>query len=243
MLDITIKSGVYKILNTKNRKVYVGSAIDLNRRRIRHFSQLKHNCHHNQYLQRAYNKFGKSAFKFEIIEYVEKKLLVEREQYWMNKTLCYNKQYGYNMCLQADSSLGVKHTEETITKMRLAQKNKPVEIRDKISKALKGNTLSVTTRLKISNANKGRVVNEQTRRKISEANRGRILSDETKHKISNSLKGRKLSDEHRANIAKVVQNMSSETRGKISHTLKTRYKQQKKEIQQKSPQLFLLELE
>ena len=39
--------GIYKIINVINNKFYVGSAVDLKRRRTRHFSELRTGKHNN----------------------------------------------------------------------------------------------------------------------------------------------------------------------------------------------------
>jgi group I intron endonuclease len=60
--------GIYKILNIKNNKVYVGSSINLSNREYKHFWMLTNNSHDNLYLQNSFNKFGKDFFKFEVLE-------------------------------------------------------------------------------------------------------------------------------------------------------------------------------
>lgn len=51
-------SGIYKILNTKNNKCYIGSAVRLTTRFNTHRSKLKLNYHPNKHLQAAYNKYS-----------------------------------------------------------------------------------------------------------------------------------------------------------------------------------------
>lgn len=57
-----MRAGVYKISNSSNGKCYIGSSIDIDRRRLEHFSALLHNKHINQHLQNAYNKYGEGMF-------------------------------------------------------------------------------------------------------------------------------------------------------------------------------------
>ena len=81
---VGMKAGIYRIINSSNGKCYVGSSIDINRRRLEHFSALSHNRHVNNHLQNAYNKYGKDSFIFEVIENLEitdniKEDLLERE--------------------------------------------------------------------------------------------------------------------------------------------------------------------
>ena len=60
--------GTYNIIKSINNKYYIGSSININKRLTQHKSELKRNIHHCIYLQRAYNKYGKQCFTFEIEE-------------------------------------------------------------------------------------------------------------------------------------------------------------------------------
>lgn len=60
-------SGIYRIVNTINKKCYVGSSKNISRRWYIHRSALKNKRHHCIYLQRSWNKYGAATFKFEII--------------------------------------------------------------------------------------------------------------------------------------------------------------------------------
>lgn len=42
-----MKSGIYQIINLSNGKTYIGSAVDLSKRKIQHFFDLKNNNHSN----------------------------------------------------------------------------------------------------------------------------------------------------------------------------------------------------
>ena len=57
-------SGIYKITNTVNGKVYIGQSIHL-RRRIKIHQTV--NSEHNKHLKRAFKKYGLEKFTFEII--------------------------------------------------------------------------------------------------------------------------------------------------------------------------------
>lgn len=107
------KPGIYKISNSVDKKVYVGSACDLYRRSKEHFKMLSENKHDNPYLQNAWNLHGGGNFSFEIIELVlDRTDLLKREQYWMDITKCYERAYGYNISPTSGSTLGLKHTKE-----------------------------------------------------------------------------------------------------------------------------------
>jgi predicted GIY-YIG superfamily endonuclease len=80
-------SGIYKIINKTNGKYYVGSSRNIEKRWNTHKRSLRKNNHHNEYLQRAWNKYGENAFDFVIVELIpkislfniEKRYLIEAE--------------------------------------------------------------------------------------------------------------------------------------------------------------------
>lgn len=103
-------SGVYKIRNVKNNKIYIGSTIGkLIKRCIGHRTQLRYNIHANRHLQRAWNKWGEENFEFSILESCSKNKTIEREQHYMD-TLKPN----YNILKFAGGGiLGYRHTQKT----------------------------------------------------------------------------------------------------------------------------------
>lgn len=61
--------GIYQIVSISNSKLYIGSAENIeNCRWYDHEWMLKRGKHHCIHLQRAYNKYGAAAFKFQIKE-------------------------------------------------------------------------------------------------------------------------------------------------------------------------------
>ena len=62
--EIPYTSGVYKIENKTNHKVYVGSTVNLYHRMYEHSYTLENNIHKNKHLQASWNKYGKDAFEF-----------------------------------------------------------------------------------------------------------------------------------------------------------------------------------
>ena len=61
-------SGIYKIINTKTDKVYIGQSSAYLNRWHTHKSRLRNNKHDNPSLQEDYNTYGEEAFVFEVIE-------------------------------------------------------------------------------------------------------------------------------------------------------------------------------
>lgn len=107
------KLGVYRWINNENGNTYVGSSISLSVRFYTYFS-LRSLAKSNRPIDRALLKYGFSNFSLEILEYCDgKELLLEREQYYLD-----NLKPQYNIVETAGSTLGYKHTEESIEKMR-----------------------------------------------------------------------------------------------------------------------------
>lgn len=85
--------GIYRVLNTINNKFYIGSSIDLNRRKTEHNCKSK-SYRGNSIIRRAVLKYGTDCFKFEILEefvfaeFATKKykleLITSREQYYVD---------------------------------------------------------------------------------------------------------------------------------------------------------------
>lgn len=111
------KCGIYKITNINNGKVYVGSAVNIKYRFKTHKRLLKNNKHFNTHLQSSYNKYGPKSFNYEIIEFVCKEALLERETFWISYMNSNNRNYGYNKRLVVNSNLGIKLSEETRRKL------------------------------------------------------------------------------------------------------------------------------
>ena len=91
---------IYKITNTANKKVYIGQTRQVVEKRITyHFNYLQKGRHTNEYLQRSYNKYGKEAFVWEVIErnILTAKQATEKEQFYIDKHNSLLEQFGYNM--------------------------------------------------------------------------------------------------------------------------------------------------
>jgi predicted GIY-YIG superfamily endonuclease len=117
------KSGIYKIVCTVNDKVYVGSAVDLNKRRREHFSALRRNRHHNKHLQNAFNRYKEKCFHFEVIfECDEENLLLEEEQQ-IKQYDSYN--HGFNLVeTPTQGNRGIKMSVEVKQRLSLAAKKR-----------------------------------------------------------------------------------------------------------------------
>ena len=182
-----MNSGIYIIFNKMNNNFYIGSAVNLIRRRYRHKTTLNRNRHINPHLQRAWNKYGEDNFFFTIWEECEPDQLLIREQYWMDRL-----KPEYNICKIAGSCLGRKDTEATKKKKSISRLGIKLsfETRKKMSVAATGRNHSVVTKNKMSLSHKGHIVSLETREKLAigaMGNKhflGRKHSLETKAKIS-----------------------------------------------------------
>lgn len=79
-----MKSGIYRIRNVVNGKLYIGSTKDFSYRKHCHFKLLKENKHHSIKLQRAYNKYGADKFVFEVIVKCPVEYLLKVEQWFFD---------------------------------------------------------------------------------------------------------------------------------------------------------------
>lgn len=204
-------SGIYHIKNKVNKKLYIGSAVNIGKRWAEHLRSLVGGYHHNRKLQNAWNKYGAEAFVFAVVEFVDNvdDLLV-REQYWIDCEEAVTK--GYNLAPKAGSLLNFKHTEETKERIRAAHIGLP---------------RSDEHRKNLSIANTGKKMSDEARQKMREAKLGKKRkphSEETKAVMSQKALGRKFSDSTRAKLAKAQTGKaaSEETKAKMSASHKKR---------------------
>lgn len=109
--------GVYKILNTVNKRHYIGSTKQKIRLRLNHHLQaLRNNKHKNTHLQRAWNKYGEKNFKFIILENCSKDIVYNREQFYLDNrdvNLSYNinpMATGFSTALETQEKLKLKRS-------------------------------------------------------------------------------------------------------------------------------------
>jgi group I intron endonuclease len=111
------RGGIYQIINKADKKIYVGSAKAFSKRWRDHKKLLRKNKHYNRYLQNAWNKYGEDSFEFQILEITTEQLLLEKEQYYLDKFAAHVSRGGYNMCEFAGRPLGRLITSETRKKI------------------------------------------------------------------------------------------------------------------------------
>lgn len=177
------KIGVYKITFNNYDKFYIGSSVDLTRRKATHKSKLLSNSHCNKKLQNVFNKHG--MFTFEVIENCSRDNLIEREQFFLDSL-----KPELNILDEAYNSIGFRHSEETKSKLKVINKEivNRIEVKNKISKTWfkKGisKPMSEDTREKLKSINIGRKHQESSKIKMRESKLGKKMNYSTSIKLS-----------------------------------------------------------
>lgn len=154
--------GIYKIINIVNNKFYVGSAVDLKRRKTRHFSELRTGKHNNRHLQAAWVKYGEQSFVFVVVEELPPESdLLAAENVWLKEHV--GKDYCYNIGVDATAPMtgfggdksptwGYKHSGESLQKIGTASKARvqSEEEKQKRRATMRGKPQPTSVRLKIS---------------------------------------------------------------------------------------------
>lgn len=135
------KSGVYRWVNKKSGKSYIGSSSKLNDRFRRYFnhSYLSSSKRGASLICQALLKYGYSGFRLDILEYCPSSIVLVREQFYLDKL-----KPEYNILKVAGSNLGYKHSEVSLKLMGLASKsrNKSEEVLKFKRKVMLGRKLS-----------------------------------------------------------------------------------------------------
>ena len=168
---------IYKVINTINRKVYIGATIQpLEQRKKEHLSRAKQGSKFTFHV--AIRKYGFDNFVWEVLEHCNSVVeMNKREIYYISLYGTYNKK-GYNMTKGGDGRRGPlseKAKEKLRGNKNFLGKTHTLEVRKRLSEVNKGNKHAL-----------GRVVSEETKRKISNSEKGKIVSQESKLKMSKS---------------------------------------------------------
>lgn len=211
-------SGVYRLLNISTGKFYIGSSVNFKKRVLTHFRLLADNRHKNPRLQNAFNKYGREAFIFEIIEEVtDREKIISREQHFLDTLKPCDENIGFNILPLAGAKPNrkpkehqTKHTDEFKRRMseeRRGQNNPffgKVHTPENLASMSKKNSGP-------GNAFFGKTHSDEFRKMSSLIHRGKTLSMEHRKKLSEAGKGRKKLSEH---IKKIVESRLR-TLGKI----------------------------
>lgn len=113
------RSGIYLIISLIDSRGYIGSSKCLYKRFLYHKNDLIKKRHDNRHLQHFCNKYGIENLSFELLEYCDKKVIIEREQYYLDN---YNPSVKrFNHSKRAIGGLE-KHSEESKLKMSLQRR-------------------------------------------------------------------------------------------------------------------------
>jgi group I intron endonuclease len=187
-------SGIYALCSTYDKKVLVGQTCNFRNRWAQYIYKLDRGKYGNPYLQNSYDRHGKDAFVFIILEdNVPFDQLGTREAYWYNLLGSDHSQNGWNIQVPLKGG-GRRLALETRAKLRainLGHKHSAAT-RGKMSKSRSGTGNCNWGKFGADHPAFGRAVSAETRKLLSEANSGE----------KNPHYGRPLSREHAENIAK-----------------------------------------
>ena len=191
-----------------NEKVYIGQSKNVNKRKNKHFTLLRHNKHNNKHLQSAWNKYSEKNFVFEIIESFESydpDIINEREIFWIKYYNSFNKDFGYNNTSGGDGIKNYQHTEEAKKKISEASKKQKLskEHKEALLKSITGRKKSEEELKKLSNAAKGRKISEWHKEQLRKGREAYKITDEVRKKISDSRKGFKMSEEQKQKLSRI----------------------------------------
>jgi group I intron endonuclease len=111
-------SGVYRIVCVKNGRFYIGSSVNISKRWWTHKRQLSCKTHSNVFMQRAWDKYGESSFRIEILELVSKERLLLVEQQYLNNNI------GSKNCMNLKPLATGGVSKSTIYTVRYTRKGK-----------------------------------------------------------------------------------------------------------------------
>lgn len=172
-----IISGIYCIENIITHKKYIGQSINIKDRWSKHKSELNHQTHDNDYLQKAWNKYGENNFKFYIIERCNIEDLNEKEIYYIEYYNTLNRNHGYNLKSggQCNGSQVTDYVKEKLSKALKKTYANNEEIREMRRKAALAQWSNPEIKAKILKENNGMYGKHHTaeaKKKISEKKNG-----------------------------------------------------------------------
>lgn len=135
MIDKCYKkvNGVYRITNTINKKVYIGSSVNLYKRIYEHFRELKLNKHSNKILQNSFNKYGIENFMVDILEsnITTHDEMLDLETYQIQNHNSHILEFGFNILPTAKGTCGFIISKERRQKISESNKGKKAHNKNK----------------------------------------------------------------------------------------------------------------
>lgn len=129
------KSGIYCYTCLPTKKVYIGQTYNIHRRFGEHLEALEEKTHCNIYFQRAYNKYGKEAFTFQILTFCNRSELDKYEKHFMDIYKSFKPSKGYN--IQYFDENGKPTYNSNFSKIMKNSPNNGYKINQKIAKKIR----------------------------------------------------------------------------------------------------------
>lgn len=185
---------VYKITNLVTGAAYIGAT--RKGANIRFLFHLKDSKRNDSVLYRAIRKYGKDAFKVEVLaELPTVDGLFDLEVQLIKEHRTFVDFGGYNMTPGGEGSTEIcELTRERMRRAAVIRMQNP-ETRKKISRAQKGRKLSPERIEKSAAGRRGKPLTQQHKETLSRVHSGKIISPEQRAKISRSLTGRSFTAE------------------------------------------------
>lgn len=195
------RCGVYLIVNTATDDFYIGSSVDLQRRRVSHWSELNRGVHKSPWMQHAWRVYGAAAFVWREIIHAAPDEVRDIEQAMLDaharSRSCYNAS-------ASATYPDIPRERREIGHAKMRGQRRSDETRARIAAAKRGTTLPADVRAKISATLTGRVghnppphVVDAFRRRMT----GRAVSAETRQRLSDAHRGQSPNDEQRAKLS------------------------------------------
>jgi group I intron endonuclease len=199
--------GVYGIRKVATNKFYVGGSVDIKRRWATHKKELTSKVHAGTKLLRAWNKYGADSWEWVVLEECSAALLLQREQYWIDKLDAYKT--GYNsLPFAGQGTRGRKQSVEEIARRVATRHARGNYAHTEATKRLLGDIqrgvskgpMSDAQKKLLSTIQKERGMPESERIRISKMARERVYTDEIRQNISDAHKGYVMPDEQKKKI-------------------------------------------
>lgn len=224
-------SGIYQLSFSSSDKKYIGSAVDLAKRKREHKAFLTNGNHPNVHLQRAFNKYGEAEYRFDVVLICDRGNCIMYEQTVMDSMA----ERLYNIAPKAGSQLGMKQSEETRKKISDGLTGRHWKMSEEACETNRfvhtGRKATDATKAKMSASRTGYKPTEEACRNMVESWKKRApVSDEARAHLSESHKGNKASDETRRKMIEAHKNMTQETRDKLSAATKAYWERKHTEV-------------
>lgn len=112
-------SGIYEIVNIYNNKRYIGQAKNIKNRWAAHRDNFKMKTHHCKELQKDWYDYSKKAFRFNIIQILNKEQMKDSrfyERYWWENTA--GEKYNDAHRIMSDKDFKIRLLEDEVKSLR-----------------------------------------------------------------------------------------------------------------------------